>query len=703
MEEKFEEYRKDFLNDIRLNAQIDSIMPDEYFLDNMLDRLVTMGEIVDPIVKPIRKKCSNNRIMSFDAYSFDASDKSIVLITNNFSDSTTDEKITKSDIEVLKTRMLNFLEESYNDNLNKFFDITDDIVLIGKNIGKRMKKDYLDVNNDAIDKIKLYIVTNKLLSEKITSLNSEDFFGKKVEINIWGIKRLYELYMSGRDREAIYIEIKKYGVEGIPFIKAEMVNNIDYDAYLAIVPGKFLNDIYYDHGSRLLEGNVRVFLSTRGKINKGIRNTIHKEPTKFFAYNNGICCTASKIELSNDGRMITGIEDLQIINGGQTTASLSSAVLKDKMSLANIFVPMKLTVVKNDQYDEMIQNISKFANSQNKVKDSDLFSNHPFHRKFEELSKKYISPIRKGAVNATYWYYERSRGKYENEQFKFTKKSDKDKFSKMYPKKQVIKKEELAKYYIAAELLRPDVVSRGAEKSMSFFAEYLEKKIDANENYVKSSINENFYKKCIAYAILFRKVDEMVAKAGWYSTGGNKYNIVPYTISKFITMIPNDYLLDYEKIWKSQDLSPELMFELEKIAIETNKFISDSNGIIVGEYCKKEETWKKFKEKKLILGKINDDLISKEYIESKEKAEIKNEKKLSKMDIVSSIYSYPSSYWLRLLEAAQKRKEYFSDQEIRDLQTACNLKNSRYSIKEYTFVSIWKVREKLEKLGVLVD
>lgn len=49
---------------------------------------------------------------------------------------------------------------------------------------------------------------------------------------------------------------------------------------------------------------------------------------------------------------------------------------------------MKLTVVKNEDYDTMIQNISKYANSQNKVKDSDLFSNHPFHRTFETLSKK---------------------------------------------------------------------------------------------------------------------------------------------------------------------------------------------------------------------------------------------------------------------------------------------------------------------------
>ena len=189
--------------------------------------------------------------------------------------------------------------------------------------------------------MQLIIITNKRLSERIKTLPLETFEDKKVEINVWSLARFYELYESGREKEPIIIETKKYGIDGIPCIKAEMSGNLDYDAYLAVVPGKFLHEIYYDHGSRLLEGNVRTFLSNRGKINKGIRLTIKNEPTKFFTYNNGIACTASKITLSPNENKIVAIEDLQIINGGQTTASLTSAVLKDKLSLNNIFVPIQ--------------------------------------------------------------------------------------------------------------------------------------------------------------------------------------------------------------------------------------------------------------------------------------------------------------------------------------------------------------------------
>lgn len=395
METTFEEFRKEYLDDIHIEAQIEGTTYDDYFFTDMLNKLVSMGEITDPIPLCVNKRGRNNRIMAFDALAFDEADKSVVLIANEFKDSV-EETLTMSDITRIQSRMLNFLEEAYDDQLEKYFDIYDDILRIGKDIARRMHVDYVSLENDiSIDKIRLIIVTNKNLSEKIKDLPSSVFLNKKVDTKVWGLMRLYELYQSGRDREPIVINTKKYGFDGIPCIKAEMTENLDYDAYLAIVPGEFLHKIYYDHGSRLLEGNVRAFLSNRGKINKGIRDTIRNAPTKFFTYNNGIACTASKIVLSEDGHSIVEMEDLQIINGGQTTASLTSAVLKDKMPLDNIFVPMKLTVVKNDDYDDMIQKIAKYANSQNKVTMQICSPIIRFTEGLRHCQKKYRLPQKK--------------------------------------------------------------------------------------------------------------------------------------------------------------------------------------------------------------------------------------------------------------------------------------------------------------------
>lgn len=698
LDTSFEEFRNEYLEDVRINAQIDGTMPDEFFFSDALEKLSSMGELVDPRIKPTQKRCRNNRIMSFDAYCFDESDKSVVLVSNDFKD-TADATLTKTEIDTIKARMLNFLQEAYDEKLDVYFDITDEMLAVGRDIGRRMKIDYVDIENDnSINQIKLYIITNKLLSEKVTSFRSEDFLGKKVELNVWSIKRFFDLYQSGRDREPIVIDTEKYGVEGIPCIKAEMSGSLDYDAYLAIVPGQFLHNIYYEHGSRLLEGNVRSFLSNRGKINKGIRETIRKEPTKFFTYNNGIACTAAKISLSEDGRFITSMEDLQIINGGQTTASMTSAVLKDKLPLDNIFIPMKLTVIKNDDYDTMIQNISRYANSQNPVKEADLFSNHPFHRTFETLSKKVAAPIYGDNVNNTFWYYERSRGKYEQEQLKFVRKSEKDAFFRKYPKSQVIKKEELAKYFTCGELLRPDIVSKGSAKCMSFFAEYIDEKYQKNPEY----FNDEFYRMAICFVILFRTTDKIVNKAEWYNVGGYKLNIVPYTISKLIQSIPKGYCLDYDLIWKKQQLYPSLNAQIEKIARITNEFIQKSNGIIVTEYCKKEDTWKKYKDVSISLDKsFLDDLASKEIIESKIQSSIK-EKKLEKdVNCMVEVYNLGSTYWTNLLAEGMKR-HILSPTEMDLLKLAVAYADGKKFPSDKQAKLIWKIREKLDQAGVLI-
>lgn len=699
MEITYEEYKQECLDDIHLEAQIEGTTYDDRFLTDALDKLAAMGELIDPQPLCVNKRGRKNRIMSFDALAFDDSDKSVILISNEFKDSVT-ETLTMTDINRIQTRMLNFLEEAYDETLEKYFDIYDDVLRIGKNIARRMRIDYVNAENDeSIDKIKLIIITNQDISNSVKELPPFTFLNKKVGVSIWSTMRFFELYQSGREREPIVIKTEKYGIDGIPCIKANMVDNIDYDAYLAIVPGEFLHKIYYDHGPHLLEGNVRAFLSNRGKINKGIRNTIRTEPTKFFTYNNGIACTAAKIKLSSDGHKITEIEDLQIINGGQTTASLTSAVLKDKLPLDNIFVPMKMTVVKNDDYDTMIQNISKYANSQNTVTDADFFSNHPFHRRLAELSTRTPAPAKDGSLHGTYWYYERSRGKYEQEQFKLRKKSDVDNFRKKYPKNQVIKKEELAKYYTAAELLRPDRVSTGSQKVMKFFAEVIDKKYQAYSEY----FNAEFFKRCVCYAILYRGTDRIVNKSDWYNVGGYKLNIVPYTISKIVSSIPAGYTLDFERIWRKQELYPSLAAEINRIAQITNEFIQDSNGVIVTEYCKKEETWKKYNDVPCVFSQeFMNDLSPESIAKEKMDDEIKKGKLDKNLNIESEIVGLGGEYWRNLIAEGLKRK-ILSPTEMDLLSIAASIDTPKPRIASPKQAKmIWKIRKKLEDSGVLV-
>ena len=656
---KIEDFIQDYLSDIRNDSIAAGTTPSNQFLESMINQLESLEYIFSPTIMPFYKNGTNNKVMRFDAVAIDEVEKSLSIITNDYIDDFETPNLNQSDINQIVTRMLNFVEEVKKGTYKKYIDESQDTYKFAEMIEKRINQGYINSDFDnSINKINLFILTNKKLSSRVSNIKLEEFEGLPIELNVWDIQRIFDIYSMGREKEPISIDVKKYNNgKGIECIKAHFSKNTDYDSYLCVIPGKLLSDIYWEYGSRLLEGNVRAYLSNRGSVNKGIKKTIMQEPDKFFTYNNGIACTAKKVELNDDLNQIIAIEDLQIINGGQTTASLTSAWKNENTQLENIYVPMKITIIYSDEYEDMVANISKYANSQNKVTASDFFSNHAFHRAMESYSKSLPAPPKKGEYHSTYWYYERSRGKFFQEQFKLQKKSDIDAFLRKYPKNQVITKEDLAKYVMAGEFMRPDCVSLGKQKNMEVFGKIIA------EEWEKSStrFNQYYYQKAICYSIIFNTIDHVVKNASWYNVGGIKLNIIPYTFAKIMASLPQNYSLDFDKIWKNQSLSESFIHQIDIVAQMANEFIHDSGNIIVTEYAKKEETWKKFKAFPLELSKdFFEDLTNSILINEKDIAAQKEAKESEVINIDVMVVELASSengnYWNRLLQEGTKRR-----------------------------------------------
>ena len=437
-------------------------------------------------------------------------------------------------------------------------------------------------------------------------------------------------------------------------ILRQLGDESEYDAYMGIVPGKFLADIYLKYGSKLLQGNVRAFLSVRGKVNKGIRKTIIESPQNFFTYNNGIAIVARSVGFSEDGSRITHFKDLQIINGGQTTASLANAIIRkeDKKGMGNLFVPMKLTVlnVENDmseeeveRYNEITKTISRCANCQNPVSDADFFSNHPFHVMMENLSRKVMAPPAAGKPYQTIWFYERSRGKWEQEQMKLTDAKRKT-FCEQHPKNQVIKKEKLAKCWNTI-LMNPHQVCQSSAINFSRFADYVEDIYEKS----KESINEEFFKKGVCSVIIFDELDTLVNKSDWYPKGGNKAQIVPYAIAKLISLIPSDADLDWRTIWNKQTMYPALANELLKLAYEAHNFLLDeAKGGIVRTISRTQAVWGNFKKYKYTLSDtFIKSLISKEETRTVEAAAKREHKFNAKLEAGVEIVKLGAAYWMK--------------------------------------------------------
>lgn len=701
----YQEYKEEFLETLRADSAHSGTDTEDEFLNHTFDLLMDFNELDSPERTGMGdKKGKRGRLMRADGYCFDETDHSLILLISDFQDAKETDKLTITRVDELYWKMYYFLDEACNGDISSYFDDSDEVLKIASYIRRRINADSDDP--ELILKVKFYILTNKELDTKLLSTNllettikntrgkkkttktnkkikKEDFNGKPLEIALWYPERFFEMENSNNN-EPIVIDVEEdYGYKGIPCIKGDIGDNLDYEAYIAIIPGKLLADIYIEHGSRVLEGNVRAFLGTGGSksVNSGIRRTINNDPTKFFTYNNGIATTASDVETELiDGQLyITRVVDLQIINGGQTTASLAEAVLKrTNTELEGIYVPMKLTVIDDREtedengirfYDEMVQSIAKFANSQNKVTAADLFSNDPFHIQMEKMSKRYLAPPGQSAV-PTGWYYERSRKKYKQEQVKLSKDEQK-RFMSKFPKAQIITKEQLAMYITAVFSLRPDIVSRGKNWTMKAFGTEISEAFRKN----RESFNEFYFKKCICAAIIYRSVDYYLEShkdsarnptGFWYKTGGYKLNIVPYSIAKIISSLPSGYSLDWMKIWDKQALSPAFMREIEIVTKMTNDFICDSNGVIVTEYCKKLLTWERFRD--TIDYKPSADflreLISSAEVRDVEQAAKTEKKEENNLQNIMEIVNRGVDYWQSLVKIAQDHRIKPSFQEL---------------------------------------
>ncbi len=654
-DEKLKEYRIQFLNEIRFNAKHEGMDPESYFIEKTITDLEEIGVLTDPNPMSIELRNSKKQILAFDAYSYDEADGALVLLISEFENSQENiPNLTQKRIDELLQYMQRFIDEAVNGNVNRFCDDSDPAVILANEFRKKIGK---GMTTTEILRFKFIIISNYTLSTNVKNLSQPDFLGRPVDLNVWTVERFFQTFVSNSS-EVLEIDTRDFNCDGIPCLKADLGDESNYDAYLGIVPGQFLADIYLRYGSKLLQGNVRAFLSFRGNVNKGIRKTIMNEPENFFTFNNGIAIVARSVKFSPDGTGIVYFKDLQIINGGQTTAALASAVLKKEAQkgMDMLYVPMKLTVlnVEDDMSEEQVQNyndltktISECANSQNAVKPADFFSNHPFHVKMEQLSRKVMAPPVNGNPYQTIWFYERSRGKWEQEQMKLTA-AQKDKFKEKNPKNQLVTKEKLAKCYNAI-LMHPDQVCKSSADNFKVFAPF----IDGLYENDRDSINDEFFKKCICSIIIFDTLDKLISKAEWYPKGGNKAQITPYAIAKLMTLLPNGTDLDWITIWNKQTLYPALAEELLRIAYYTHRYLEKkAAGGLVRSLCRLAGTWSDFKNDEFELSEsFQGSLISKEETKEIEKAARRAHKFNSKIDASVEIFSLGADYWYKVAKA----------------------------------------------------
>ncbi len=462
-------------------------------------------------------------------------------------------------------------------------------------------------------RVRIFILTNARLTSDTVIPNRT--LGKAiVQYQLWDLDRFYRLWTSNNRREPIEIDFVQLYSQPLSCLPMP-VNNDDYQTCLAIVPGTLLAALYAEHGARLLEQNVRSFLDFTGGVNQAIRKTIRTTPHRFLAYNNGITATAEVAdirELPGGGWGIYKLSDLQIVNGGQTTAAIFRTQRQDKdAEIESVFVQMKLTVLRRpEEMEEMVPLISMYANSQNGIHPADLSANNTFNRQLEKISRSCWAPAVAPSPAQTRWFFERARGQYKVALNREASPARQKAFKYQNPREQLFTKESVAKMEHMWNGL-PWMVARGAQKNYSeFLKKKLEKKKETDKEFIPNTV---FFEDLVAKLILFQAADKEYGR-GASKTGDYKFLTVPYTLA-WLNHVTGGRI-DLFKIWKQQAISDALRDTIQRLLPVIDKFLLQNAGTkLVSERAKQEDCWGDLlampfpnDKRQALLDRLSDDL-----------------------------------------------------------------------------------------------
>ena len=536
------------------------------FTQVLIDELADAGALDDAQVCYYARKTGAGHV-KVNAYHVDDDDRRIDLVVVVFHGEVPPPGITRTDIKLAHERAIRLLKLAAKGVHDEMEPASDAYSMFER----------LHAAAKTADRVRVFLLTDALAAstdEAVIEDNELD-----IRCHVWDVRRMFRYKASGRPYESIEIDcVREFG-QPIECLKMPDQASSEYGALLAIIPGNVLYAVYEQYGSRLLELNVRSFLQQRGKVNRGIRQTILTEPDKFLAYNNGISATAESVVLDRKAGSPLAIRKLrgfQIVNGGQTVASIHRAKKIDKAELDAIFVQAKITVVGPEVIEELVPKISRFANTQNKVNEADFSSNHPYHVEMQRLSETTWAP-----GEQTRWFYERARGQYQVAKARVaTTPARRRQFENTTPPSQKFTKTDLAKYVNSWDQL-PHIVSRGGQKNFVHFMAALARR---GADWVP---DERYYRDVIAMAIIF-KAAEKVGRA--LKLPAYRANAVAYTVAYLAYRTVNR--IDLEALWRQQAVSDACKEAMEEWMPDIHAEIIDSAGSRnVTEWCKREDCW----------------------------------------------------------------------------------------------------------------
>jgi hypothetical protein len=549
------------------------------FAEHVMDHMAEIGMTSDPVTCHYDAIVDRTKLR-LSGYAVSRDDEQLDLFVSLYSGSEKPASIPDSETTQAATRCLAFLTKCAEGRLASRIDAANDAHELAQIIEMIFPK---------LDHITVHVLTDRVAKSK--SFKSREVNGKTVRLEVMDVERLYRHLSEGKPRDEMILDFKTLSGSPLPCVLLPGEDTV-YSTALAAIPGEALRLTYEKFGARLLEANVRSFLSATNKVNRGIRDTLRSAPEHFAAFNNGIViiADAAGYEATPEGGPgIAWLRGVQIVNGGQTTASIYFTKKKmPDVDLRRVRVPAKIIIVASgdEQGDKareiLVDNVSRFANSQSAVKVSDLSANRPFHRDLEKLTQETYCPD-----GVTRWFYERAAGSYN---VMLSRKGDTPlrlkKLKLEFPQTHKVNKTELAKCLMVWAGY-PDIASQGLQKNFEKFSALLDEEEGARRWTLTNTAD---MKRIIAQVIIFRTVQKVVRPL----LPAFQANVIAYTVALMGQRLKDK--MDLDRIWADQALAPHLVALAAEWARHVDKALHESAaGRMVSERAKRPECWEQLR------------------------------------------------------------------------------------------------------------
>ncbi len=549
------------------------------FAEKVMEHVAETGICEEPVICHWNGKVGNAKLR-ITGYAVSADETALDLFVTHYFGTENLQDLADSDATATASEGVRFLFRAASGNLDARIDPTHSV----RDLVATIRAKWGD-----IDRLRVFVITDG--KTKTKRFSNKDVHDKNVAIEAMDMERLFR-HTDGKPRDELSLSLVQSIGRPLPCVHVPDPD-ADYEYALTAIPGQLIRDLYLRFGPRLLEANVRTFLGTKKAVNKGIVETLRKEPEHFLAFNNGLVlvCDEAAFERADDGNLgLSFLKGLQIVNGGQTTSSIYFASRDDKtIDLSHVMVPAKIIILKGSQDDareRLISNVSRYANSQNAVKMSDLSANRQFHVQLEKLANETWCPD-----GATRWFYERAAGAYNVMLLRDgNTPARRRKLQEMIPPKRKLTKNDIAKYHEAWRG-NPNQVALKGEKNFAAFM----KALDEDPSIVPEPLGVSWYRKMIAKAILYNSIQQMINAKAAKSTFTQAWSDIATYVVAVVSSRLGDRL-DLEQIWMRQGISSGLRGLLWDWAVVVNaEFNRIAPGQQFSEVAKRADTWAKVK------------------------------------------------------------------------------------------------------------